>query len=90
VGVLNGSFPHLIFLTFLRQVSLCRPGWPGTHYVDQAGLKLRDLCLGLKVYAIMPGPFWVRQLFQCSLKREYPDLVLFIKKLGFKLSTFYR
>ena len=34
---------------------MCSPGCPGTHYVDQAGLKLRDLpasasgVLGLKV-----------------------------------------
>jgi hypothetical protein len=37
------------------RVSLCSPGCPGTHSVDQAGLKLRNLpasasqVLGLKV-----------------------------------------
>jgi hypothetical protein len=37
------------------RVSLCSPGCPGTHFVDQAGLKLRNLpasasqVLGLKV-----------------------------------------
>jgi hypothetical protein len=37
------------------KVSLCSPGCPGTHSVDQTGLKLRDppapasLALGLKM-----------------------------------------
>jgi len=30
-----------------EKVSLCSPGWPGTHYVDQAGLKLSEMCLPL-------------------------------------------
>jgi hypothetical protein len=43
------------FLVFRDRVSLCSPGCPGTHPVDQAGLELRDLpafafqVLGLKV-----------------------------------------
>jgi hypothetical protein len=52
----------LCFVFFLDRVSLCSPGCPGTHSVDQAGLKLRDLSasatfhmLGLKVYAGTPG-----------------------------------
>jgi hypothetical protein len=46
-----------LFLFFQDRVSLCGPGCPGTHSVDQAGLKLRDLpasasqMLGLKVCA---------------------------------------
>jgi hypothetical protein len=28
-------------LVFQDRVSLCSPGCPGTHFVDQAGLKLR-------------------------------------------------
>jgi hypothetical protein len=28
---------------FRDRVSLCSPGCPGTHFVDQAGLKLRNL-----------------------------------------------
>jgi hypothetical protein len=51
------------FFFFLRQdrVSLYSPGCPGTHFVDQAGLKLRNLpvsasqVLELKVCATMPG-----------------------------------
>jgi hypothetical protein len=39
--------PHLffvwLFLVFRDRVSLCSPGWPGTHSVDQAGLELRNL-----------------------------------------------
>jgi hypothetical protein len=30
------------FLVFRDRVSLCRPGCPGTHSVDQAGLELRN------------------------------------------------
>jgi hypothetical protein len=49
------------FLFFRDRVSLCSPGCPGTHSVDQAGLELRNLpasasrVLGLKVFATMPG-----------------------------------
>ena len=44
-----------IYLVFRDRVSLSSPGCPGTHSVDQAGLKLRNLptsasqLLGLKV-----------------------------------------
>jgi hypothetical protein len=46
---------------FQDRVSLCSPGCPGTHFVDQAGLELRNLpasasrVLGLKACATMPG-----------------------------------
>jgi hypothetical protein len=30
------------FFFFLDRVSLCNPGCPGTHFVDQAGLELRN------------------------------------------------
>jgi hypothetical protein len=30
------------FLVFRDRVSLCSPGCPGTHFVDQAGLELRN------------------------------------------------
>jgi hypothetical protein len=49
------------FLVFGDRVSLYSPGCPGTHSVDQAGLKLRDLpasasqVLGLKACATTPG-----------------------------------
>ena len=35
-------FLFFIFFLFRHRVSLCSPGSPGTHSVDQAGLKLRD------------------------------------------------
>jgi hypothetical protein len=49
-------------LVFRDRVSLCSPGFPGTHSVDQAGLELRYppasafQVLGLKVCATTPGP----------------------------------
>jgi hypothetical protein len=48
-------------LVFRDRVSLYSPGCPGTHFVDQAGLELRNLpasasqMLGLKAYATTPG-----------------------------------
>jgi hypothetical protein len=50
----------LFFCCFRDRVSLCSPGCPGTHSVDQAGLKLRNLpasasrVLGSKVSAPTP------------------------------------
>jgi hypothetical protein len=49
------------FLVFRDRVSLCSPGCPGTHIVDQAGLELRNppasasQVLGLKACATTPG-----------------------------------
>jgi hypothetical protein len=50
-----------LFLVFRDRVSLCSPGCPETHSVDQAGLELRNSpasasqVLVLKVCATMPG-----------------------------------
>jgi hypothetical protein len=50
-------FLFFCFLVFRDRVSLCSPGCPGTHFVDQAGLKLRNppasasQVLGLKACA---------------------------------------
>jgi hypothetical protein len=50
-----------IYLVFRDRVSLYSPGCPGTHFVEQAGLELRNLpasasqVLGLKVCATMSG-----------------------------------
>jgi hypothetical protein len=52
----------VLFCFFCDRVSLCSPGCPGTHSVDQAGLKLRNppasasQVLGLKACATTPGP----------------------------------
>jgi hypothetical protein len=32
----------VVLSCFRDMVSLCSPGCPGTHFVDQAGLKLRN------------------------------------------------
>jgi hypothetical protein len=50
-----------VFWIFRDRVSLCIPGCPGTHAVDQVGLKLRNplasasQVLGLKACATMPS-----------------------------------
>jgi hypothetical protein len=63
----------LLFLfcfVFRNRVSLCSPGCPGTHSVDQAGLELRNppapasRALGLKAWATMPGLYCCS--FPCS------------------------
>jgi hypothetical protein len=64
---------HADFLVFQDRVSLCSPGCPGTHSVDQAGLKLRipsasaSRVLGLKACATTPGPLNFRCLSLHSL-----------------------
>ena len=51
-----------VLFVFPDRVSLYSPGCPGTHFVDQAGLELRNLpasasgVLGLKACATTPGP----------------------------------
>jgi hypothetical protein len=61
----------LIFFFFPDGVSLCSPGCPGTHFVDQAGLELRNppasasRVLGLKACATTPG-----QLLSLSIGSE--------------------
>jgi hypothetical protein len=55
------SFFFFFFLVFRDRVSLYSSGCPGTHFVDQAGLELRNppasasRVLGLKACATMPG-----------------------------------
>jgi hypothetical protein len=63
VGIVSFLFFFFLFsfLVFQDRVSLYSPGCPGTHSVDQVGLKLRNLSasasrvLGLKARATMPG-----------------------------------
>jgi hypothetical protein len=50
---------HLVcfgFWFFEAQVSLCSPGWPGNHSVDQAGLKLRKLPASASWVHVPPCP----------------------------------
>jgi hypothetical protein len=55
------TFLFVCFLFFRDRVSLCSPGCPGTHFVDQAGLELRNppasasRVLGLQACATTPG-----------------------------------
>jgi hypothetical protein len=72
---------------FRDRVSLCSPGCPRTHFVDQTGLELRNLpasasqVLGLKVCTTMPGSFlnlliWVFFLhFVVNLKKDLTDFL---------------
>jgi hypothetical protein len=64
-------------MVFQDRVSLCSPGCPGTHTVDQAGLKLRNSpasgsqVLGLKACTTMPSStvyFIVASVTQCLTK----------------------
>jgi hypothetical protein len=54
-------FSFFSFLVFRDRVSLCSPGCPGTHFVDQAVLELRNSpasasqVLGLRACVITPG-----------------------------------
>jgi hypothetical protein len=61
LGLLRLFYLFIYLLVFQDRVSLCSPGCPGTHFVDWAGLELRNppasasLVLGLKACATMPG-----------------------------------
>jgi hypothetical protein len=62
------------FLVFGDRVSLYSSGCPGAHFVDQAGLELRNLPasasreLGLKACTTMPGSVFV---LNYSIKYRY-------------------
>jgi hypothetical protein len=60
---LKPTVPKALFCLFVWfGFSLYSPGCPGTHFVNQAGLELRNppasasRVLGLKVCATTPGP----------------------------------
>jgi hypothetical protein len=60
-------------LVFRDRVSLYSPGCPGTHFVDQVGLELRNppasasQVLGLKACATTPGWLCFSICGKCSL-----------------------
>jgi hypothetical protein len=62
------------FLVFQDRVSLCSPGCPGTHSVDQAGLELRNppasasQVLGLKAWATTPSCLFLSLMLLVFLK----------------------
>jgi hypothetical protein len=41
-AAVNNQHSDFVWFGFSDRVSLCSPGCPGTHFVDQAGLKLRN------------------------------------------------
>jgi hypothetical protein len=57
----HSGLDPLFFFFFWDRVSLYSPGYPGAHFVDQAGLELRNppasasWVLGLKVCTTTPG-----------------------------------
>jgi hypothetical protein len=65
-----------LVLVFQDRVSLCSSGCPGTYFVDQAGLELRNLpasasrVLGLKACTTTPGLIFVLCLFACFLSQN--------------------
>jgi hypothetical protein len=71
-----------VFFFFRDRVSLCSPGCPGTNFVDQAGLELRNppasasQMLGLKACATTPGDMcffswaWWHMLLILALERQ--------------------
>jgi hypothetical protein len=69
LSVLLFFFVFVLFFVFCfffqDRVSLYSPGCPGTHFVDHAGLELRNLpasasqVLGLKAFTTMSGFFLV-------------------------------
>jgi hypothetical protein len=64
---------------FRDRVSLCSPGCPGTHFVDQAGLELKHLAasasrvLGLKVCIITPADTLPRARSSAGLRQGKRD-----------------
>jgi hypothetical protein len=72
-------FFFFFFFGFSRDsVSLCNPGHPGTHSVDQAGLELRNLpasvsqMLGLKAWWHTPGTYLLLIIIKYNNDKRYP------------------
>ena len=67
---------HTLFFFSRDRVSLCGSGCPGTHFVDQAGLELRNppasasRVLGLKACATTPGCYCTLLLPVVELFRD--------------------
>lgn len=64
------------FLTFGDMVSLCGPGQPGTCYVDQVGLELRDFPTGPKGPSPCPDNTAIFSRLGCSFSCS--DFFLFL------------
>jgi hypothetical protein len=65
---------------FQDRVSLYSPGCPGTHFVEQAGLELRNppasasQVLGLKVCTTPPGNFTILKMLSVTKSRNHKSL----------------
>jgi hypothetical protein len=57
-------------LVFRDRVSLYNPGCPGTHFVDQAGLELRNLPASASAYAGIKGVCHHARLIREFLKNR--------------------
>jgi hypothetical protein len=80
------------FFFFWDRVSLCSPGCPGTHSVDQAGLELRNIpasasqVRGLQACATTAQHTWT---FLLSLEKISPNCaVLKYTNIGYLVTTF--
>jgi hypothetical protein len=73
VRIDSSTFFFFFFFGFSDRVSLYSSGCPGTHFVDQAGLKLRNLpasasqVLGLKVCATTA---WLDKSLELTITTE--------------------
>jgi hypothetical protein len=71
-------FVVVVLVVFRDRVSLCSLGCPGTHFVDQAGLELRNppasatRVLGLKACTTTPGFSF---LFQCKTRSNQNQIL---------------
>jgi hypothetical protein len=71
--------PHpslFVCFLFFETGFLCSPDCPGTHFVDQAGLELRNLpasasrMLGLKACTTTPGPLFFHDFKPLTLDKK--------------------
>jgi hypothetical protein len=76
-----------LFFCFFETVSLCSPGCPGTHSVDQTGL---EICLPLPPKCwderrAPPHPAWLKWFYLFGINANF----LFLHSFLFHFITFY-
>jgi hypothetical protein len=66
--------PPPLFFFSQDRISLCSPGCPGTHFVDQAGLELINLTASASQRRVTPLPGWfilpLKATFQSTHLRQ--------------------